>query len=75
MNLNDRRCHRTEEERRLCNNEYNKANKEKSKEYNKKKAESRKEKMTCACGSTFRCADKPRHEKSQKHQNFINRAD
>jgi len=86
-NLNDKRCHRTEEERTLCNNEYKKANKEKSKEYNKvyyeenkekiskKKAESRKEKMTCACGSTFRCADKARHEKSEKHQSFINRAD
>jgi len=39
---------------------------------NKEKA---KEKMTCDCGSTFRISDKPRHEKSQKHQSFINRAD
>lgn len=39
---------------------------------NKEKA---KEKMTCSCGSTFRIGDKTRHNKSQKHQHFINRAD
>ena len=42
-------------------------------ENNKDKySEQRKEKMTCQCGSTFRKCDKTSHEKSKKHQNFLN---
>jgi len=32
-----------------------------------------KEKMTCICGKTFRCGNKARHEKTEKHQNFVNK--
>jgi len=101
-NLNNRRCHRTEEDikeqnKELCKN-YREENKEKisdqrkdfyqnnkekiaerGKEYRDKNkeeiSEKRKEKITCDCGSTFRIRAKTRHEKSVKHQNFINRAD
>ena len=42
-------------------------------ENNKEKIlEKHKEKMTCACGSTFTKSHKLRHEKSLKHQSFIN---
>jgi len=59
--------------------EYYEKNKEKridkSKEYfqkNKEKiSEKNKEKYTCVCGSTLTKCNKPRHEKSKKHQNFI----
>lgn len=30
-----------------------------------------KEKYVCACGSTFRHADKARHERSKKHQEYL----
>ena len=48
---------------------------EKKKEYrleNRDKiSEKKKEKMTCVCGSTFRICAKARHEKSKKHQQFL----
>jgi hypothetical protein len=48
---------------------------EKKKKYqleNKEKiAEQRKVKITCSCGSIFRKNDKARHERTKKHQKFI----
>jgi hypothetical protein len=79
--LNERRCHRTEEEKV----EYNKAkskkffneNKEKClekrKEYVIKNKEKISEKINCDCGSFFKWCGKARHEQSKKHQNFINK--
>ena len=56
--------------------EYNEDNKEKIKEYQKEYREQNKEKInqkiTCACGSTYRKKDKTRHERSTKHKQFIN---
>ena len=46
--------------------EWREANKEKI-------SEKRKEKYTCACGSILRKADKARHERTKKHQEFINK--
>jgi hypothetical protein len=59
------------------NKEYREANKEKIKEYDrnrpnkKERLEKRKEKFTCECGSILRKADKNRHERSQKHKNYL----
>ena len=44
--------------------EYREANKEEVKQY-------REQKIICACGSIHRLGDKARHEKSQKHQLYI----
>jgi len=48
---------------------------EKKKEYNQKNkeqiSEKRKEKITCECGLIICKYEKPRHEKSKKHQDFI----
>ena len=62
------------------NKKYKEINKEviaeKMKEWraaNKEKiAEKKKEKFTCECGSVFRKSDKSRHEKSKKHQKYMN---
>ena len=35
-------------------------------------SEKRKEKITCECGSSFRKADKARHNKTKKHIEYIN---
>jgi hypothetical protein len=55
--------------------EYRKNNKEKIKEYyenNKEKInEKRKEKVECQCGSIVRKSDIKRHERTQKHKNFL----
>ena len=59
--------------------EYRQENKEqileKKKEYNQKNkeqiSEKRKEKITCECGLIICKYEKPRHQKSKKHQNFI----
>jgi len=59
--------------------EYYKKNKEKMSEYKKeyyeknkeKMSEKNKEKYTCICGSTITINHRKRHEKSKKHQNFI----
>jgi len=104
-NLNNNRCHRTEEERKEYEKQYSKEyhqenkdkiseqkkdyyknnkeiiaekskeryqnNKEEIKELSKERYQ-KGEKMTCPCGSTFRCDKKTEHYKTQKHQNFIN---
>ena len=49
--------------------EYRQDNKDKIDKYQKEK---RKEKFTCICGSILRKSDKARHEKSTKHNNFLN---
>ena len=59
--------------------EYHKKNKERRKEYNKewhqKNSEKisiqRKEKVECPCGSVVRKSELRRHERSQKHQNYL----
>ena len=59
---------------------YNKTNKESIAENKKKYREANKEiikvrasiKMTCCCGASFCKNEKPRHERSQKHVNYIN---
>jgi len=48
---------------------------EKKKEYYDKNkdeiSERQKEKIICGCGGCFRKADKPKHEKTNKHQNYL----
>ena len=59
--------------------QYSEANKEKNKQYQKQYREANKEKIaakgkikfTCECGSTLRKSDKAKHEKSKKHQKYI----
>jgi hypothetical protein len=56
------------------NKENYKNNKDKiKKHYQEKISEKRKIKMSCECGSIVRKADKVRHEKTNKHQRFINK--
>ena len=45
--------------------------KEQAKEYYKNNKEKLKQKIDCICGSTFRRSDKLRHERSQKHLNYV----
>lgn len=83
-NLNDRKAHTTYEEAKELKKEYQKNyredNKEKIKEKDKehyetnkeKINEQKKEKINCLCGSIFRKCDKARHEKTEKHQIFLN---
>ena len=60
--------------------QYRENNKEKVKEQYKQHYQNNKEiileqakvKYTCECGSTLRISDKLRHEKTKKHQSFIN---
>jgi len=63
-NLNDRRCHRTKDDI-----------KEDRKEYDKKYKESNKEKLNeknnCECGGRFTYSQQSTHEKSKKHQKFL----
>ena len=55
--------------------EYRKANKDKIKEYMKEYREANKnkfsEKMICACGAMHTLTNKSHHEKTKKHQQFI----
>lgn len=48
--------------------------KEIDKKFNKKKSEKNKEKYKCECGSTLRKDHKKRHEKSQKHIDYIDKS-
>ena len=57
--------HRNKEERNRKSREYYQRNKEKTLEQNKLK-------ITCVCGSEVRQSDCKRHEKSKKHQDYIN---
>lgn len=54
----------------------NRSQKEQIKEYYKNNKEKindeKKQKINCMCGSTFRKSDKARHERSQKHLNYVN---
>ena len=56
--------------------EYRERNKkaiaEQKKEYQERNKERLKEKYTCECGSVFRKSDKTRHEKTKKHQEYMN---
>ena len=79
--LNHYRCHITEEDKIEYYKEYYENNKEQllkqQKDYceaNKEKIlEKSKEKIDCICGKTFMYCNKARHEKSVKHQTFINK--
>ena len=55
--------------------EYYEKNKEKiklqSNEYYQKNKEKLKEKVTCKCGGKYTSPNKPRHNRSKKHQDFI----
>jgi hypothetical protein len=61
------------------NKQYYEANKEQIKEHQKQYYEANKEqinehrgvKITCECGSTFTRAQKLRHERTQKHKNYL----
>jgi hypothetical protein len=64
--MNQLKAYRTEEEILERSKKYYETNKE---EINEKK----KEKITCICGKTFTKSHKLRHEKSVKHQTFINK--
>ena len=55
-----------------CDKKYNEQNKEKIKEKRKNYDEQNKETMDCACGSNFRKTEKLRHERTTKHQKYIN---
>jgi hypothetical protein len=50
--------------------EYYEENREKILEQKKEKS---KEKITCECGSVFRSCSKPRHDRSKKHLDYINK--
>ena len=56
--------------------QYYKINKDKIKQKNENNKDKIKEKMSkkyiCSCGSNLRIKDKVRHEKSKKHQKYIN---
>ena len=41
------------------------------KKYNDERIEAQKLKTICLCGSTFRKVDTNRHEKTDKHRNYI----
>lgn len=68
------------DERKQYVKNYNVINKEKIKEkrkdyfknYHEQNKEKNKETMDCACGSNFRKTEKLRHERTIKHQNYIN---
>jgi len=75
---------KNKEAKKENNRQYYKDNKEKIKEEakqyyyknkdkfnNKEKMKERKEKITCECGATFRKDNKIRHNKSNKHQNYL----
>jgi hypothetical protein len=74
-------CEANKEKIKEKKKEYYKANKEvlleKHKEYYKANKEvlleKKKEKITCVCGSVFTKTHKVRHERSQKHQAFLNK--
>ena len=55
--------------------QYYEDNKEKYKDYYDKNkdeiSERHKEKIICGCGGCFRKSDKTRHEKTNKHQNYL----
>ena len=52
--------------------EWKKDNPEKMKEQNKKDNEQRKEKITCVCGCSLTKYHISRHQKTNKHLNFLN---
>lgn len=64
------------EELKQKNKEWNELNPEYMKEYYEEHkeeiSEKRKEQYTCECGSIFTICNKARHEKTQKHINYIN---
>lgn len=76
-NINCNVPNRTSKELREINKEnkkkydkiYKENNKKKIKEYHKEQG---KIKINCICGSTFRKAEKARHERSKKHINYVN---
>jgi hypothetical protein len=82
-NLNERKCHNTEEQKKERHNKQsNKSyhnNKEKKQEYAKEYREKNKDKImewgmqriTCECGRTFRIDDKARHERTLIHKKLI----
>ena len=76
-NLNEKRCHRTEQEKK----EYYENNAEKIKEYLKEYRENNAEqirewgntKCNCKCGGKYTNANKSQHLKSKKHQKYLNK--
>jgi len=78
-NLNSHKCYITEEMVKENDKKYYEINKEKKIEYQKEYRENNKEaieekqgqKMTCECGGSFRIDNKARHEKTEKHCEFI----
>jgi len=77
--LNSWKAFSTVDERKEYEKEYREANKEKINEYARQYREDNKEKIaakgkikfTCECGSTFRKADKSKHEKTKKHIKYV----
>lgn len=61
------------------NKEYHEKNKEKiaqhKKEHYETNKEKKKEKFTCICGSDYTQSHKARHEKTQKHQDYLKSKD
>ena len=51
--------------------EYQQANKDKIKEYQQANKEKITQKITCECGSIIQKCEKPRHERSNKHKQYI----
>ena len=73
--LNCKKSYQTKEERKEQKKEWNEKNKEKiqkqKKECNEQNKERRNQKTTCECGSIYRKGDKTKHERTNKHKNFI----
>ena len=55
------------EKKRILNKEYQENNRD---VINEKRIQKQKQKVVCECGSAYSCANKSRHLKTSKHQNF-----
>jgi hypothetical protein len=66
--LNSIKCHITDEEKKEDKREYDKNYKEANREAI---AKNREEKFNCDCGGKFTLQNKSRHEKTKKHQQFL----
>lgn len=67
--MNTKKAYSTIEEKKEYEKEYKKENHILNKELF---SQQKKEKYTCDCGSIIRIADKSRHLKTKKHQDYIN---
>ena len=77
-NLNMKKCHQTEEQKKEYDKEYKKTNekyKENQREYREKNKDKimewKSQRITCECGRTFKIEGKAPHEKTLIHKKLI----